>query len=430
MGPIASMLCLAAHHAVAESGSHLRSPVQPFNAAGSWPLKRKASWHGASASLPKRDQPGRLRDRGMRMQMSFMTVAFGAVAAAGLTLLIIGPPHDRARPALDILARPPMTPSAVQAPPTVVAQPQWAIPDADALPDNDWGRTVRYGRDLITRTFALIGPEVSDPSRRYAGNNLSCENCHLQTGTKQFGLPFQGVFADFPNYRARSGAVGTIEDRINGCMTRSMNGKALPLDSAEMTAMVAYLKFLSDGRPIGAATPGRGSSTMPELTRAADPVHGKMIYVQICAACHGPSGQGQRVGVVGDAKGYAFPPLWGPDSFNDGAGMDRLISAANFVHSNMPNGTTWRAPVLLVPDAWDVTAYVQSQPRPHKSNLDRDYPKRLQRPVDSGYGPYADGFSQEQHRLGPFGPIRAAIAQMKVAASSAPQQPLTQPASK
>jgi thiosulfate dehydrogenase len=126
---------------------------------------------------------------------------------------------------------------------------------------------------------------------------------------------------------------------------------------------------------------------------------------------------------VGDAKGYTFPPLWGPDSFNDGAGMDRLISAANFVHSNMPNGTTWQAPVLSVPDAWDVTAYIQSQPRPQKANLDRDYPKRLQRPVDSGYGPYADGFSQEQHRLGPFGPIRAAIVQMKASAAIAPSQP-------
>ena len=365
------------------------------------------------------------------MRTSFMTVAFGAVAAAGLTLLIIGPPHDRAGPVAHVVqvaavvAAP--TPRA-PASPSAAADPQWVTPNADALPDNDWGRTVRHGRDLMTRTFALIGPEVDDPSRRYAGNNLSCESCHLQAGTKQFGLPFQGVFADFPNYRARSGAVGTIEDRINGCMTRSMNGKRLPADGPDMTAMVAYLKFLSEGRPVGAPTPGRGSGAMPELTRAADPVHGKEVYGKICAACHGPTGQGQRAGAVGDAKGYAFPPLWGPDSFNDGAGMDRLISAANFVHSNMPNGTTWQAPALSVSDAWDVTAYVQSQPRPHRANLDRDFPKRLQRPVDSGYGPYVDGFSQEQHQLGPFAPIRAAIAKMKAAAAAAPQRLPTQSA--
>jgi thiosulfate dehydrogenase len=362
--------------------------------------------------------------------MSFMTVAFGAVAAAGLTLLIIRPPHHRAGAAPDVHPAAAMAASAAPAPRTVVTLPQWTVPDAETLPDNDWGRTVRYGRDLITHTYALIGPEVADPSRRYAGNNLSCQSCHSQAGTKQFGLPFQGVFADFPNYRARSGTVGTIEDRINGCMARSMNGRKLPPDGPDMTAMVAYLKFLSDGRPVGAPTPGRGSGEMAELTRAADPVRGKQVYAQICAACHGQAGQGLRVGSVGDAKGYMFPPLWGPDSFNDGAGMDRLISAANFVHNNMPNGTTWQAPVLSVADAWDVTAYVQSQPRPHKPDLDRDFPKRLQRPVDTGYGPYADGFSQEQHRLGPFGPIRAALARLKAAPATAASQPLTLPASK
>src|SRR5262249_33937786 len=92
----------------------------------------------------------------------------------------------------------------------------WNAPDIDKLPDDDWGRTVRLGRDLVARTASLIGPEVSDPAHRFAGNNLNCQSCHVQAGTKEFGLPFQGVYADFPNYRARSGAVGTIEDRIQG----------------------------------------------------------------------------------------------------------------------------------------------------------------------------------------------------------------------
>jgi thiosulfate dehydrogenase len=35
----------------------------------------------------------------------------------------------------------------------------------------------------------------------------------------------------------------------------------------------------------------------------------------------------QRTGRRGDAQGYIFPPLWGPDSFNDGAGMNRLLTA-------------------------------------------------------------------------------------------------------
>ena len=103
-----------------------------------------------------------------------------------------------------------------------------------------------------------------------------------------------------------------------------------------------------------------------------------------------------------------------------GAGMNRPIGAANVIHNNMPNGTTWQTPALSDQDAWDVAAFVQAQPRPKKANLDRDYPVALERPADSGYGPYVDGFSQEQHRLGPFAPIRAKIKAMLTAASAVP----------
>jgi thiosulfate dehydrogenase len=270
----------------------------------------------------------------------------------------------------------------------------------------------------MAKTASLIGPEVADPAHRFAGNNLNCQSCHIDAGTREFGLPYVGVFADFPNYRARSGAVGTIEDRIQGCMTRSMNGKQLPADSREMTAMVAYLKFLSSGRPVGAPTKGRGAGRMKELTRAADPVHGQAVYTASCASCHGDQGQGQRAGVVGDAQGYAIPPLWGSDSFNDGAGMTRLINAANFIHNNMPDGTTFQAPALSEADAWDVGAFIEQQPRPHKAQLDRDFPNRLQKPVDTPYGPYADQFDSQQHKLGPFQPIRDAI---KALATHSPQ---------
>jgi thiosulfate dehydrogenase len=218
--------------------------------------------------------------------------------------------------------------------------------------------------------------------------------------------------------------VGTIEDRIQGCMVRSMNGKPLPAGSREMTAMVAYMKFLSTGRAVGAPTQGRGPGRMPELTRAADPVHGQAVYAQNYAACHGDQGQGQRAGPVGDAQGYTFPPLWGPDSFNDGAGMARLINAANFIHNNMPNGTNWQAPAVSSEDAWDMIAFIDSQPRPHKAQLDRDFPNRLQKPVDTPYGPYADGLTPAQHQFGPFQPIRKAIKAL--VASSAPTQPAGQ----
>ncbi|HEY8194801.1 MAG TPA: c-type cytochrome [Hyphomicrobium sp.] len=297
--------------------------------------------------------------------------------------------------------------------PPAIATAPWVVPDIDKLPDDVWGRTVRHGRDLIAKTSSLIGPEVSDPLRRFAGNNLDCQSCHIKAGTKKFGLPLVGVYADYPTYAARSGRVATMEGRVQFCMERSMNGRPLPPEGPAMTAIISYLKFLSTGRPVGAPTIGRGSGSMRELDRAADPVKGRTVYANTCAACHGNNGQGQRVGKVGDAKGYTFPPLWGPDSFNDGAGMNMLIDAANFIHSNMPDGTTWANPTLSPEDAWAVAAYIDSQPRPVKANLDRDFPNKLEKPVDTSYGPYADGFSAKQHKFGPFAPIEAAIRKLK-----------------
>ena len=114
-----------------------------------------------------------------------------------------------------------------------------------------------------------------------------------------------------------------------------------------------------------------------------------------------------------------MPPVAGPDSFNDGAGMARLITAANFIHFNMPHGTDYLNPQLTVEEAWDIAAYLVSLPRPHKEGLDRDFPDLLQKPVDTPYGPYADGFDQQQHKFGPFGPIRAKVREMQEAAAAA-----------
>jgi thiosulfate dehydrogenase len=283
----------------------------------------------------------------------------------------------------------------------------WDIPSVDQLPDNEEGRLARYGRSLVMATYAHIGPNVSDPEKRFAGNNLACRNCHLQGGLKKFGLLLVGAYADYPAYSNRAGERVSIEDRVNNCMTRSMNGRALPANSRELAALVTYLKVLSTGISTGADVIGQGSGSIAWLTRAADPQRGQHVFIQKCAECHGPNGSGTRVSTASPALGYLVPPLWGPDSFNDGAGMARLVTVANFVHSNMPNGTYWADPQLSPDDAWDVGAYVISQPRPHKADLAADFPDRLSKPVDTPYGPYADGFSEAQHKYGPFGPIAA-----------------------
>ena len=303
--------------------------------------------------------------------------------------------------------------SASFAQPAAAPPPIWTVPEIGALPDDANGRQVRRGRDLISATYAHIGPEVPDPAKRFAGNNLACGNCHLNAGTVKFGIPLFGLFGQFPVYSARGGAEITLEDRLNACMTRSMNGRALPVESPEMQAIVAYIKFLSTGVAPGQTVSGLGVGRMPELDRAADPGRGKGVYTNTCAVCHGNGGEGIRRNLPTVDLGYMVPPLWGNDSFNDGAGMARLITAANFIHFNMPHGTDYLHPQLKPEDAWDVAAYMVSQPRPQKAGLDKDFPDLLEKPVDTPYGPYADGFSAEQHKYGPFAPIRAAIAKLK-----------------
>lgn len=281
----------------------------------------------------------------------------------------------------------------------------WPPPAIDMLGDDPFGRLVRYGRALMVDTPGQIGPAAADPAKRYAGNNLTCQNCHLSAGTQPYAIPLTGVWGQFPQYRGREGGVGTLEERINGCMERSMNGRALPPDSIEMKAFLAYAKWLSTGIPAGARLAGAGTMGVSEPDRAADLHNGAAVYASTCAVCHGADGRGQRAET---GSGYRFPPIAGPDSYNNGAGMTRILTAAGFVRHNMPFG----APMLSDADAYDVAGWINGLDRPPMAGLDEDYPVRAQKPVDTPYGPYADSFPAEQHKYGPFGPIRARLREL------------------
>lgn len=299
-----------------------------------------------------------------------------------------------------------LTISAAMTPPAFSqAQKDWQTPDIDKLADDPFGKSVRHGKALMEQTYKHIGPEVKDPKQRYAGNNLACVSCHVDAGGRKFGNPWVGTFVSFPQYRGREDAISTTEERINGCMERSMNGRKLPLDSTEMKAMLSYLKFLSTGIAVGGQIEGAGTLKLKLLDRAADPVAGEKVYASTCVACHGDKGQGLRRGKAGDGDGYQFPPLWGPDSYNNGAGMARITLAAGFIKGNMPSGVTHTSAVLTDEQAFDVAAYVNSQPRPVKAKLEADFPARKNKPVDAAFAPYAPGFSAAQHKYGPWQPI-------------------------
>ena len=263
------------------------------------------------------------------------------------------------------------------------------------------GKMAELGHKLITETYALIGPGTP---KAITGNRLACSSCHLNGGTKPFAAPYIGLSGVFPVYIGRENKVESLEERINGCFERSMNGKAIDVNSEEMRAMISYIKHVSKNVPVslGSRLKGQGFIDFKAPGRAADPNKGSSVYVNRCASCHGPDGAGMK-GTDGNREGgYIYPPLWGDDSYNDGAGMARLLTAARFIKANMPFGVTHDAPLLSDDEAYDVAAFINSHGRPVKANKELDYPDLSKKPKDCPYPPYQDAVAQEQHKLGPF----------------------------
>lgn len=185
-------------------------------------------------------------------------------------------------------------------------------------------------------------------------------------------------------------------------MERSLNGRALDSNSLEMRAMVAYLKWVGRGVPRNFKPKGAGSEELPYLHRAADTLQGQAIYNRRCQRCHGKDGSGVK---AADGASYVYPPLWGANSYNVSAGMYRLSRLAGFVKNNMPFDSALLGYTLSNEEAWDVAAYINSQPRPQK-RFSYDWPNIARKPVDHPFGPYTDSFSEQQHKYGPFEPIK------------------------
>lgn len=274
----------------------------------------------------------------------------------------------------------------------------WIAPDIKSINNSALAPQIEYGRDLIQNTAKYLGPKGSISHQT---NGMNCQNCHLDAGTRIFGNNYGSVASTFPKFRARSGTVEDIYKRVNDCIERSLNGQALDTLSEEMQAIKAYMLFLGSNVAKGTVVKGSGLKQLKYLDRAADPTIGKAIYQTKCASCHMANGQGQ---LASDGIVYTYPPLWGPHSYNDGAGLYRLSNFAKYVKVNMPLGATYEAPQLSDEEAWDLAAFVNSQPRPHK-NTPNDWPDHSKKPIDHPFGPYSDNFTEKEHKFGPFQPI-------------------------
>lgn len=252
----------------------------------------------------------------------------------------------------------------------------FAPPHNSAIPAGPKGEQILLGKRLLGETRRLLPQNV--------GNGLNCTSCHLSEGKTAAASPFYGVAVKFPMYNPRAGRIVTLADRINGCFLRSMNGKAVPDKSPEMKAMIAYFDWLSADLPPKAKIQGGGVGRI-DNTLTADPVHGKQVYAQQCAVCHGKDGEGLK-----DKSGeFVFPPLWGDQSFNIGAGMARTFTAAAYAKTNMPiaaglKGRLGQGGVLSDQDAVDVGDYFSHQPRPDFPPKVNDWPKGG-KPKDARY---------------------------------------------
>ena len=231
----------------------------------------------------------------------------------------------------------------------------FAPPPDSAIPAGPEGDSIRRGEQIFLHTRAAAG--------RYVGNGLACGNCHLDGGRTAYAAPMWAAWVAYPAYRAKNKQINTMEDRIRACFKYSMNAPAAaaggppPYGDQIYRDLQMYFAWLATGAPTGAAMPGKGYLKIGPTALGHDPARGAQVFAGKCASCHGAGGQGQQ----NPDGSYAYPPLWGPKSFNWGAGMAQLSNAVGFIKVNMPYG---QGNTLTDQQAWDVAAFVDSHDRP------------------------------------------------------------------
>ena len=236
-------------------------------------------------------------------------------------------------------------------------------PPHAAYPQGPLGEKVRLGEAIFTAT------NTNSVSGQFVGNKQVCQGCHLDGGRLANAAPMWAAWVAYPAYRKKTKSINTIVERIQGCFKYSMNAKASKAggppapESDTVIALVSYMYWLATGAATGdVAMPGRGYAKLVETKQGFDPARGQAVYANNCAICHGKNGEGQF------AQGeLVFPPLWGAHSYNWGAGMHAVNTAAAYIKLNMPFGlasAVKKAPWLTDQDAWDVAAYMNAQERP------------------------------------------------------------------
>lgn len=227
-------------------------------------------------------------------------------------------------------------------------------PDWNALPEAHFGEAVKRGYSIFMNTQQV-------KKQGFVGNGLNCTNCHLEGGRIANSSPMWAAYVSYPAYRGKNNKVNTYEDRLQGCFAYSMNGQAPEAVSQTIRDITAYSYWLATDAKVNPKLPGRGFPALVAAQKPADFDRGKKVYAENCAMCHGDNGEGRKV-----ADRYVFPPLWGKDSYNWGAGMHKIDTAASFIKANMPLS---KANTLTDQQAWDVSIFINSHERPQDPRM-------------------------------------------------------------
>lgn len=279
---------------------------------------------------------------------------------------------------------------------------EYIIPDTSLIPRDAFGDAVRYGRNLMEKTAFFIGPKGSNG--QYTRNLMACSNCHQQAGTKPFSFNLMRSHQEYPQYRPREDKILTLAERVNNCITRPHNGRPLPYESKEMIAFLSYLKWINSFVIRKDRFAGEKNLQIQYPDIAANAKTGSVLYTQHCERCHQKKGEGL---FNADTTAYLYPPLWGDLSYRKGSSMNRVTKMAGWLKANMPHQLASHTnPVLSDVEALHIAAFINDESihsRPGDATY--DYPNPLTKPMDYDKGPYADPFSEEQHKNGPFPPI-------------------------
>ncbi len=236
------------------------------------------------------------------------------------------------------------------------------ISTAHEYPKGKLGEVIKLGEDIINHT------DTNSLSKSYINSKLQCVNCHRKgkdgrAGTTNKIGTFIGTATSFPAYSKRYKDIISLQNRIDGCFRRCLNGTKSVVNTKVGIAVESYITWLSTGLPINMSskaprTPSkiemwdRDRNKFSSLFKKAthkNYINGKKLYVKKCALCHGINGEGVE----------SSPPVWGDRSYTADGSMAKLPNGATWIKDNMPLDNA----NLSDQEVIDITLFINAQPR-------------------------------------------------------------------